>query len=157
MSKLSDYVELVYGKDSELVSRYSILKQRKRQASMKLGLSKAESKRFEELRDKRVVSAICRFLRKQDERLWSLIVTNEEVFEEYEREVLTTVTSERGDKDKLQALEVKAKLMAEMNKIHNRLRGYYNELAGGDEAVAEAARVSRKMTPEMLSFAEEEE
>ena len=72
------------------------------------------------------------FLRKQNNRIWSMIVSNEQTFFEYQTKLLSPVEGER-DKDILQALQIKSKIMDDLNTINDRLDSYYMKLYGEDQ------------------------
>jgi len=84
-----------------------------------------------------VVAAINEVLRVQHSRLFSLICTNMELFYEYQGKLLEKTSSEKGDKDLLQAMEVKSKLRKEMAAINEELDGYFLKFFGDDEKLEE--------------------
>lgn len=89
------------------------------------------------------------FLRFQNHRVWSMIVANEEVFNEYQTRLLEKIDDER-DKDLLAALQTKAKIMQEMDAINERLEAYYDKLYQNDSDLI--AKVTFKnISPEEIA------
>jgi hypothetical protein len=52
------------------------------------------------------------------------------------------------DKDILQAVEIKTKIMQSMDDIFNRLQRYTKELSGGDEILEDLISKKRRVRPE---------
>lgn len=94
------------------------------------------------------------------QRLWIKIVVNEQLFEEYSKRLMQPVSSsgqsqstdvgalvaKGGEKDELQAYQIKAKLREELDSIGDSLDKYYREMYQVDEVLAKKQR--KKFTPE---------
>ena len=96
------------------------------------------------------VHCISEYLISQNNRLWSMIVSNEQTFYEYQQRLLEPVDAEK-DKDLLQALQIKSKLMEDCNNINERLDGYYRKLFGEDENVSRSVVKRKRLTPEQIA------
>lgn len=98
------------------------------------------------------VTAVVEFLRAANNRLWTMIISNEETFYEYARRALSPVSTsdDVSDKDILQAATIKSKLLGDMNEIDDRLTGYYRRLTGEDNKLIDAIRV-RRLSPEAIA------
>ena len=79
-----------------------------------------------------------------------MIVSNEQTFYEYQQRLLEPVDAEK-DKDLLQALQIKSKLMEDCNNINERLDGYYRKLFGEDENVSRSVVKRKRLTPEQIA------
>ena len=78
-----------------------------------------------------------------------MYISNEQTFYEYQKKLLRNVEGDR-DKDVLQALQIKSKLMTDMDDINNRLESYLRALTGDDVQVARAIVKRRMITPESI-------
>jgi len=94
-----------------------------------------------------MLDMVSNYLRFRSSRLWTLIVSNEQSFYEYQRKVMTEVTME-VDKDALAAVNVKTKLLESMDEMHRRLDKYYSDLTGGDKSLEDSLIKKRASTPE---------
>ena len=101
------------------------------------------------LKNEVVVVMIDEFLRFVNNRVWSMIVSNEETFYEYQRKLLRNVTADR-DKDLLQALQIKGKIMEDLDNINERLEKYYLKLYAGDEDLVKTITSRKSITPENI-------
>ena len=55
------------------------------------------------------------------------------------------------DKDILQAVEIKTKIMQSMDDIYQRLQRYYRELSGGDENLEDVIVKRKRLRPEDIA------
>mgnify|MGYP006933437131 CR=1 FL=1 len=94
-----------------------------------------------------LLECLTKYLIHQSNRVWAMIVANESAFYEYHRKVMTEVT-DGGDKDVLQAVTIKTKLMESMDDIDKRLQGYYRELSGNDRTLEESLTKRKKISAE---------
>lgn len=94
-----------------------------------------------------ILEVVSRFLTYQSNRVWSMIVANEAAFYEYHKKVMVEVT-DGGDKDVLQAVTIKTKLMEAMDDIDKRLKAYYRELSGEDKFLEEHLTKRKKLSAE---------
>ena len=98
-----------------------------------------------------VPGVICAILRAQDKQLWTMIVSLDESFYEYQR-ILMTPSTTAEEKDLMLAVERKAKLHVACAEIVDRLKGYRREFFRGDDALQRKVRGSR-FTPEAIARA----
>lgn len=98
-----------------------------------------------------IVDGISCYLKFQSDKLWSLISMNEIVFDQYICDANKPITTFKGDKERLQAIEVKAKLMRDAEECHNRLKRYWAEFTGKDVDAEVALQRAKPMTPETIS------
>ncbi len=164
------YLLLVYDKNSPIKKLYPQLKKRKEFAADLAGYDievdnilpitdfittevipatdEEEEKRYTVVYEK-LIKALSSFLAYQNSRLWTMIVTNEQAFYEYQEKVMSSVSSS-DDKDALSAISIKTKLLEAMDTIHNRLDTYYAEFTGDDKDV-QSAMSKKKITSEALA------
>lgn len=102
------------------------------------------------LKNKGVIVLIDDFLRFVNNRIWSMIVSNEETFYEYQRKLLRNVEADR-DKDLLQALQIKGKIMEDLDNINARLEKYYLKMYAGDEDLVKTITARGSISPETLA------
>jgi hypothetical protein len=156
------YILLMYDSKSPLRDQYPDMNRRKGFAAQIAGFGE-DDPRIDELHsfskktkveDEIVVQpcedlleALSRFLMYQSSRVWSLIIANEAAFYEYHRKVMVEVT-DGGDKDVLQAVTIKTKLMEAMDDIDKRLQSYYRELSGDDKLLEEQLTKRKKLSAE---------
>lgn len=169
--KVARYIILMYDKNSPLRDFYRDLNKRKQGACEQAGI-KYDSELGEAVRtfrkerktqrktkdgdyvdgktfiepDEDMLNAITEFLIYQNDRVWVMIITNENAFYEYQKKIMAEVGGEI-DKDQLTAVNTKTKIMEAMDAIHNRLEGYYRQMSGDDKDI-ETALVRRRLTPE---------
>lgn len=94
-----------------------------------------------------LLESISTYMTYQNSRLWTMIVTNEQSFYEYQRRIMAEVGGE-ADKDALSAITIKTKLLEAMDDIHKRLDRYYSELTGGDQDLEMAIMIKKRLSPE---------
>jgi hypothetical protein len=153
--KVIKYICYLYDPNSPLKEFFPDMSRRKEQAATLSGFD-LEDKRFKDiveavmsLKNKGVLLMIDEYLRFVNSRTWSMIVSNEETFYEYQSKLLRSVEAER-DKDLLQALQIKGKIMEDLDNINERLEKYYLKLYAGDEDLVKTITTRRTITPENL-------
>lgn len=126
---LVKYIVLMYDQKSPYRSKITDLKERKAECRERSGL---ETDPDEEIsREGSVmVSWISSFLRFQNSKVWAALIANEEVLWQYQQELLLPITIYKDDKSKLQALEIKSKLMQECDSILKRIDAYEEKIFG---------------------------
>jgi hypothetical protein len=92
---------------------------------------------------------VTEFLIDQNDFYWSMIVSNTQTFYEYQKALLSEVVLVESEKDRLQSLQIKGKLMDDCEKIAERVEVYYQKVFG-DNKIAEKAR-SKNFTPESMA------
>lgn len=141
------YVVLMYHKSSPFIKMFQDINTRKAECMAMAGLEE-EQKELIDFSDINFIYMVSEFLKSQNSRLWSMIVSNEETFDEYQRNLMSEVFKTKDDKDKLNAILIKSKLMEDSDIISKRLDDYYRILFG-DSGVAEFA--AQKITPESIA------
>lgn len=150
------YVVLMYDINSPLKSHYPELGKRKAFAADLAGYNvsddltsifdfKLEDKPNEELLD-----LTMKYLKYQNNMVWQMIISNEQAFNEYNRRVMMPVDGNR-DKDILQAVEIKTKIMESMDVIYQRLQRYTKEMFGGDDTLEEVITKRKRIRPEEVA------
>lgn len=122
------YVLLMYDSQSPLRKKIADLVERKKEAA-----SMAELKEYQglfDLSDERLVGLVNKFLRFQNNRLWAILATQEELLWQYQSELLKPINVYKGDKEKLQGLEVKGKLMNDIDTMLRRCETYETTIFG---------------------------
>lgn len=155
------YVILMYDINSPLRPLYPEIRKRKEWAADIAGY-KIDSKEAEELYTLSIniegvmkpntplLDLILKYLSYQNNRLWTLIITNEQAFTEFQQKVMSEVGGD-ADKDQLSAVNIKTKILESMDAIHRRLDGYYRELSGDDTDLDDALQKKKRMTAESVA------
>lgn len=155
--KMHRYVILMYDVNSPLRQHYPELGKRKEFAAYMAGYDlmkddvtglfdfKINDEPHEELLD-----MIISYLKYQNNWVWSMIVSNEQAFYEYNRRVMMPVEGNR-DKDILQAISIKTQIMNSQDDIYQRLQKYYRDLSGGDTNLEEAITIRKRLRPEEIA------
>lgn len=153
-NKLIKYVLLMYDANTPLKEQFPDLNIRKEQAALLCGydLIKDESllSTIFFFENEKVTKMVDEFLRKQNNRVWSMIVSNEQTFFEYQTKLLRPVDGDK-DKDILQALQIKSKIMDDLNNINDRLEAYYMKLYGEDQELLKTIKADKRLTPEFIA------
>lgn len=76
------------------------------------------------------------------------MTANEEVLWQYQQELLTPIRDFKNDKDKLQALEIKTKLMQECDSIIKRIDAYEEKIFGDN---TDKKKEILNLTPESIA------
>jgi hypothetical protein len=153
--KVIKYICYLYDPNSPLKEFFPDMSRRKEQAATLSGFDLEDNATKDivgemmSLKNKGVVAMIDEFLRFVNSRTWSMIVSNEETFYEYQSKLLRSVTAER-DKDLLQALQIKGKIMEDLDNINERLEKYYLKLYAGDEDLVKTITTRQSISPENL-------
>lgn len=153
--RLIKYICYLYDPNSPLKEFFPDMSRRKEQAAILAGFDLEDNSTKDivsdmmSLKNKGVLLMIDEYLRFVNSRTWSMIVSNEETFYEYQSKLLRSVEAER-DKDLLQALQIKGKIMEDLDNINERLEKYYLKLYAGDEDLVKTITTRRTITPENL-------
>ncbi len=174
-NNLVRYIILAYDPGSPFVEEFtSDLKRRKEAAADEAGFQRIKStgKWPEEVQEilnldrEDVVDMVFCYLRIVNNQTWSLIVTNEQVFSEYTRLLLSPVAYSsytkkeddgdgvgekvvKDDKKLLEAANMKSKLREECKLISADLKGFYKELFGDNEDLKEKVK-AKPIRPETI-------
>lgn len=97
-----------------------------------------------------LLDIIMKYLKYQNNWVWSMIVSNEQAFYEYNQRVMMPVDGDR-DKDILQAINIKTQIMTSQDEIYQRLQKYYRDLSGGDNKLEESIMTRKRLRPEQIA------
>tara|TARA_Y100001938_G_C8077066_1_gene426737 strand:- start:1281 stop:1871 length:591 start_codon:yes stop_codon:yes gene_type:complete len=150
--KFIKYVLFLYDANTPLKEHYPDLKIRKEQAASMSGFE-LEDESLQSIfffTDSKILLMVDEFLKKQNNRVWSMIVSNEQTFFEYQTKLLRPVDGDK-DKDILQALQIKSKIMDDLNTINDRLESYYLKLYGEDDILLNKIKADKRLTPEFIA------
>lgn len=123
------YIALIYDSKSPLRLKLPEIKTRKEEAASIAGLPTKSDDIFD-LTHPNMLGYVNAYLRYQSSKIWAVLAANEEVLWQYQQELLTPIVNYKNDKDKLQALEIKSKLMGECDAIIKRIDAYEEKLFG---------------------------
>lgn len=145
------YICYMYDQASPMKRHFPELIQRKLECSQLSGLIKYPElhQASMEFSSEMITMAIDEFLKFQNSRIWSMIVSNEEVFYEYQSKLILKTEADH-DKDMLQALQIKSKIMNDMDVINQRLESYYDKLYQGDGELIEKVQI-KNISPEEIA------
>ena len=152
--KVIRYIILMYDPKSPYITLFQDVEIRKRECAIAAGYDPVanatedlETKALYEFVDQDFVLMVVEFIQRINNRIWSMIVSNEQVFYEAHQTLLQQVENTKGDKDKIQAVELKSKLVDLCDKTNDRLETYYRKFYGDSET---AAIITGKISPENL-------
>lgn len=159
--KVVRYILLMYDQNSPLRHHYPDLFKRKQFAADMAGfnLDKEDVVGLFEFKvktddgyepDENLIKVTMRYLKYQNNMVWVMIVSNEQAFFEYNKRVMMPVDGNR-DKDILQAVEIKTKIMQSMDDIYQRLQKYNRDLTGGDDKLEEVLTKKKRLRPEEIA------
>lgn len=146
--KTIQYLVYCYDSGSPIVKRSRDLQERKTKAATMAGIPEKDWDGLMSLNDG-LVRAIVAMLKYQKSYEWSLIIMNEETFDEINRRVLVPVEDEK-DKDEIGALEKKDKLLEIADRTYQRLRNYKASFYVGDSDLEQKAERIR-FSPESIA------
>ena len=148
------YVLYMYDQNTPMKEQFPDLKIRKEQSAVLSGYDLVKDNEILHdmffFKSTMVIEMVDEFLRKQNNRIWSMIVSNEQTFFEYQKKLLSPVEGEK-DKDILQALQIKSKIMDDLNTINDRLDSYYMKLYGEDQELLKTIKADKRLTPEFIA------
>lgn len=129
---LIKYVALLYDMKSPMRLKIPDIVERKEECAEMAEL-KGDNTHIFDLSDDKVLGYINVYLKHQSSKIWAILAANEEVLWQYQQELLTPIVNFKNDKDKLQALEIKSKLMGECDAIIKRIEAYEDKLFGDNK------------------------
>lgn len=159
--RMMRYVILMYDSSSPVRHHYPELGKRKEFAALVAGydtikddvisLFEFKVKVGEEYEpNEELLSMIIKYLKYQNNWVWSMIVSNEQAFYEYNMRVMMPVEGTR-DKDILQAINIKTQIMTSQDDIYQRLQKYYKDLSGGDVLLEDEIKTRKRLRPEEIA------
>lgn len=126
------YIALLYDIKSPLRLKIPDIVERKEEC-YEMALMKSDKLHIFDLSHDKLLGYINVYLRYQSSKVWAILTANEEVLWQYQQELLTPIVNFKNDKDKLQALEIKSKLMAECDSIIKRIESYEDKIFGDNK------------------------
>ena len=126
------YIALLYDVKSPLRLKIPDIVERKEECAEMSDIKEGKLEIFDLSNDK-LLGYINVYLRHQSSKVWAVLAANEEVLWQYQQELLTPIVNFKNDKDKLQALEIKSKLMAECDAIIKRIESYEDKIFGDNK------------------------
>lgn len=152
IDNLIRYVVACYDKGSPIVRVISNIGTRKMEAALVAG--------YDLEKDSEVLDDIFAFegetmtlgillLKEQNDMYWAMTVSNEQCFWEYQKALNTSITNYKDDKQKMDALNVKSKIMDECDKITERVEAYRLKIFGDPEIVAKVSK--KNFSPESIA------
>lgn len=157
------YVLLMYDLNSPLRNHYPDLHKRKEFAASIAGYDlmkddvttlfefKIKNEQDEYEPNEVLLGVIMKYLKYQNNWVWSMIVSNEQAFYEYNMRVMMPVEGNK-DKDILQAINIKTQIMTSQDEIYQRLQKYYKDLSGGDTQLEDAIVKRKRVRPEQIAY-----
>lgn len=139
--RLLKYISWVYDPNTPLASSHVDLSSRKKEA---IRLTK-----FDGYVDPRIVFI---FVSKViNNRLWTEIVSNEMVFEEYTQRVLSPIGDTLDEDKLLKAVQLKNTMLLHMGDMRKRIKTLRSELFAADDSLMEQNKANLRLTAENIS------
>ncbi len=126
------YIALLYDIKSPLRLKIPDIVERKEECAEMANIKDGKLDIFDLSNDK-LLGYINVYLRYQSSKVWAVLTANEEVLWQYQQELLSPIKDFKNDKDKLQALEIKSKLMGECDAIIKRIESYEDKIFGDNK------------------------
>lgn len=149
------YIVFMYDMQSPMRKFFSDIDERKKECAVLAGYDlqadKARVGRLFDFTDKNITEMTTSFLKYQNNKAWAILQSNEEVLWQYHQELLNPITNFKQDKEKLQALEIKSKLMNECDAIIKRIEMYEDKIFGGDQRLISQVN-SAPASPESIAY-----
>lgn len=149
------YIIFVYDKQSPFVVEHRLLPERKKAVLAFIGLNEANKQEQAntclELSDEILVDALSDYLKWQDDYTWNMIVQNEEVFYNNQRQIIQGVSAINKDTDRLKASEYQSKLLDFNEKIQKRIKSLWAEFTGVDPEAEAKIKERKPVTPEIIA------
>lgn len=153
-NKVIRYCCFMYDSGTPFTSMFPDVLQRKQEVATYSGFENIDNQIVKDIfsfTDNAFLEMVHGFLVYQNNRVWSMIVSSEQTFFEYQQKLLRPVTDADGDKNLLQATQIKSKLMQDCDDINQRLENYYRKFYGDDELLASKSEGFRRYTPEDIA------
>lgn len=149
------YIIFVYDKQSPFVVEHRLLPERKKAVLAFIGLNEANKQEQAntclELSDEILVDALGDYLKWQDDYTWNMIVQNEEVFYNNQRQIIQGVSAINKDTDRLKASEYQSKLLDINEKIQKRIKSLWAEFTGVDPEAEAKIKERKPVSPEIIA------
>lgn len=153
--KIIDFIILLYRKDSPLILTYPELSQRKSVAALECNLD-PQSDYMQSvflLKEEPVLAIINCFLQRvQSSYTFERMISDMEIFSEFQRAMRSPVPSFDVDPDKqLKAIEIKGKLSAQSKLLEENIKAAWQELYGNDEDLRDVSIKKVRTTVESMA------
>lgn len=152
LSKMTKYVLYMYDHKSPMRKYYQDITMRKQECAALAGYhilrDKKKLERFYNFEDDVFMAMVLKLLKFQNAKKFAVLQSNTEVLWQYQEELLKPISMYKSDKEKYQAMEVKAKLMSESEVIIKRI-DMLEKLIYGDEAKLLDGIEGAAISPEM--------
>ena len=144
---LIKYIALMYDQKSPMRLKISDIQLRKEEC-YEMSELKGDKEGIFDLSHDNILAYINAYLKHQSSKIWAVMTANEEVLWQYQQELLTPIVNYKNDKDKLQALEIKTKLMQECDAIIKRIEAYEEKIFGDND---DKKKEILNLTPESIA------
>jgi len=159
LEALIKYVIYMYDINSPMRKFFSDIGERKKECAALAGytLEKDYNKlqKMFDFTDKHITDLVTNYLKYQNNKSWAILQSNEEVLWQYHHELLNPITNFKQDKEKLQALEIKSKLMNECDAIIKRIEMYEDKIFGGDQNLVSKIQAV-PTSPESIAYVQKD-
>jgi len=150
------YIICMYDPKSPFIKEYSDLTVRKQSAALYAGYELLSNQVILEsmfqFSEDRFTVAVDYFLRMfVRSRLWAMIISMEQVWWGFNNRITKPVKAEK-DKEELQAYQIISTIGDEMDKLNDRLEGYYRKFYSEDDALLDAANKIHRVSPESIAI-----
>lgn len=149
------YICLVYDKQSPFIPEHPVLIDRKKAVASFVGMNEKQYEAVKmaciDISDENVADALSDYLKWQDDYVWSMIVQNEEVFYNNQRQILQGVGADNKDKDRFQASEYQSKLLSINNQIQKNVKALWAEFTGNDPYAEARLKERKPVSPETIA------
>ena len=158
LEKMIKYIIYMYDIKSPMRQLFADVDERKKESAGLAGYDlDKDSVRLERIfnfDDRDISQMVTSFLKYQNNKSWAILQSNEEVLWQYHQELLKPITNFKQDKEKLQALDIKSKLMNECDAIIKRIESYEEKIYGQDKKLMQSIQ-STPTSPEMVAYVPE--
>lgn len=147
------YIAALYDPNSPLGKHIPDLNVRKQKAAELVGFDLKNEQvltAMYDFTDERFLTAVDGFLKTVNNMKWAMIVSMQQIWWEWNARMMKPVSSDKGDKDELQAIEIKARVRDEMAKTETLIGQYYQQFYFGDDKLVETVK-KKRITPEMMA------
>lgn len=140
------YILFMYDKKSPLHKKFLNISSKKANAIELSGIKE------ELIENDEVIDMIVEFLAYQNDKLWAVICTNENLFLEYMAVLNTRLDNFNTDKDIVGTLKIKEEVRKYLDSLRLSLDAQYEEFYSGDKDLKEKVEKTRRLRPETVSM-----
>ena len=156
LEKMIKYIIYMYDIKSPMRQLFADVDERKKESAGLAGYDlDKDSLRIERIfnfDDRDISQMVTSFLKYQNNKSWDAQSIKEKTM--YHQELLKPITNFKQDKEKLQALDIKSKLMNECDAIIKRIESYEDKIYGQDKKLIQSIQ-STPTSPEMVAYVPE--